>query len=194
MPGKRKHVRGPDEVFAAELKRVRDIRGWSQQRLADEMRKIGYPMDRSTIAKIERGHRPVSMQDSIALALALGVAPKALQLPHEQGAEIALTPNYPVDAHTAARWMRGHSVPVRTDARSIDLDALRVFEETMTFGEWWARRRPTVHQIVDYASALEMFSGMDEREWMRNCIDELEHAIKAARRELDREEQQDAAR
>ena len=67
-------------VFAGRLREARTTRGWTQQDLADELGRIGAPMDSTTIAKVEKGQREVRLAELIAIAAALDVAPMHLLL------------------------------------------------------------------------------------------------------------------
>lgn len=62
----------------------RKSRGWSGDRLATEMRKRGAQWTRTTVAKLENGHRAnISIEELVLLAELLGVSPTQL-LPGEQ--------------------------------------------------------------------------------------------------------------
>lgn len=95
-------------VYQQRLKEIRGTRGWTQKRLAEEMGRIGYPMDRATIAKIETGKRPLEVSELVAFAYALGVEPASLFMPRGGEAEdIALTKNVTVKAPAAVAWAHG---------------------------------------------------------------------------------------
>jgi transcriptional regulator with XRE-family HTH domain len=206
MPAKKKPpAKTPGEVFAAELRHIRNVHGWSQERLSEEMDRVGYPMERSTIAKIETRKRPVSLEEALALAVALGVSLKALVLPH--GAipgRVAMSPNCDVTAYEAALWFRGVS-PLYGSPRfgyednEVDRDAERIFMESTTYGEWRVRQMDGVGELELKAAALGLFaqlapgpeaelSGLTSasiEQTQRNLLDDLERAVKVARRELD---------
>jgi len=46
---------------------MRQERGWTQQRVADEMRKRGHAWYQTTTAKVEAGDRPVTLSEAVAL-------------------------------------------------------------------------------------------------------------------------------
>jgi transcriptional regulator with XRE-family HTH domain len=123
-----------NQVFAYRLRDVRLSKRWNQQQLAEQMGRIGHPMNRSTIAKIEAGARgvggehgrapvksgqtsarPVSLDEAIAFAVALDVSPASLFLPIVREDDIALTPTARVDLDTAHAWLRGEH-PLDPDA------------------------------------------------------------------------------
>lgn len=62
------------KIIAARIRRLRDERGWSARRLAEQCEQLGMPsLSRSTIAKIEAGLRGIDVEELHVLAMALGV-------------------------------------------------------------------------------------------------------------------------
>jgi len=78
----------PGQVFARQLRRLRKKRGWSQKQLADLLQAQDVAINRATIARIEsepdgtRAHN-ISVEDLLAVAIALGVNPVELFVPQE---------------------------------------------------------------------------------------------------------------
>lgn len=100
----------PVSVLAAQVRRLRDARGWSAQRLADELAAVGAPLDRSVIANLENGRRAsVDIQELFALALALEVTPLDLLVPPEisDDAPYAVTPERTEPAGRVRAWLGG---------------------------------------------------------------------------------------
>lgn len=62
----------PDEIFRVQVRQRRTALGWSQQRLTDELVKLGYPWHQTTVAKVEAGQRRLSLGEATALARVLG--------------------------------------------------------------------------------------------------------------------------
>lgn len=74
--------RSPHRVIAERVKALRKGRGWSAQRLADEMTRVGISWDRSIVANLENGRRAVvSVEEWLTLAYVLDVAPVHLLVP-----------------------------------------------------------------------------------------------------------------
>lgn len=97
-------------TVAANVRRVRESRGWSTYELAKKLKDGGRPVSPSALAKIERGERRVDVGDLIALAVALNVAPSGLLLPvdTEPLAEIEVTGrSRAVPALKAWEWVDG---------------------------------------------------------------------------------------
>lgn len=67
---------GPKLTFAANVKRLRQAAGISQEALADRA-----GLHRTYISSIERGERNVSLENIFSIAEALGVAPGELLTP-----------------------------------------------------------------------------------------------------------------
>lgn len=89
----------PDEVFARQLRAVRQAAGLTQQQLAGRMNAAGTKMHRSAVAKIEAGDRPVSVGEAVRFAAVLGVSldelvtePGPDTAPRPAGAQAAVWP------------------------------------------------------------------------------------------------------
>jgi transcriptional regulator with XRE-family HTH domain len=103
----REPERSPTEVFSEEVRATRSRKGWSQQRLADELEALDFPIDRSAIAKIESGERgKVSLDEVMAFAYALGVPPMSLIVPRAAGGTIRIAGNVEMPATEATAWWR----------------------------------------------------------------------------------------
>ena len=99
------------EVFARRMREVRERRGWSQQRLSDRLRELGHPLHRVTLAKIEQGGtraRKVPLEDVLAIAAALDVAPLHLFVPFEPSVRLVVG-DVAVAPQHARLWVRGRS-------------------------------------------------------------------------------------
>ncbi|CAN5829695.1 hypothetical protein BH23ACT2_BH23ACT2_07340 [soil metagenome] len=97
-------------VLADRVKEHRKGRGWSQQRLAEEMAGLGYPIDRVTLSKLEAGNtraENASMQEVLVLAAALDVPPALLFLPLGEGLDVRITPAVQIGAEMAFAWWCG---------------------------------------------------------------------------------------
>jgi transcriptional regulator with XRE-family HTH domain len=72
-----------NQVFTAWLKSTRTAAGLSQQKVADALKAQGFTVFQQTVAKIERGERPVRLDEAVAFAglfgatldVALGLKP-----------------------------------------------------------------------------------------------------------------------
>lgn len=110
------------EVYSRRLREARVHRDWTQQQLADAMKNIGFPVDRATIAKIERGSRPLEVSELVAFAAALDVPPAGLFL--DPAAEtVALTDKVVLDSAKAADWAYGGGSVNPENARTYFLES-----------------------------------------------------------------------
>lgn len=107
------------------VSRIRKAFGLTSERLVQTMSERGYNMPRTAISEIENGGRRVSVDDLMALAVALGVPPNSLLLPHADPA--------PAPAATAAgeagfqdlwAWADGNG-PLRSDETAAEGMRLR---------------------------------------------------------------------
>ncbi|MFI9552362.1 helix-turn-helix domain-containing protein [Nonomuraea endophytica] len=85
-----------------------DGKRMTAQALADRCAELGLPMDRSVIAKLEKGLRQsISVAELIILAKALEVAPVRLLFPLEEQGTIEILPGRKVPIWRAAEWFDG---------------------------------------------------------------------------------------
>ncbi|OYN81698.1 helix-turn-helix domain-containing protein [Mycolicibacterium sphagni] len=94
---------------AAEVRRLRQVRGWSAQKVADRCAQLGLPsVTRPVIADLESGRRKwVSTAELIVLARALDTAPLALLYPDPAASEARMLPHLRTTATYALQWFSG---------------------------------------------------------------------------------------
>jgi transcriptional regulator with XRE-family HTH domain len=98
----------PTAAIARQVRQLRSARGWSGRQLAERMTDEGIAWDRSIVANLENGRRrTVSVDEWLALALVLDVAPLHLLVPVE-GGDYAVTPQTSADIRTVRSWVRGY--------------------------------------------------------------------------------------
>ncbi|WP_051737809.1 hypothetical protein [Pseudonocardia halophobica] len=103
------------ELAAQIGQRVLHFRQWHKPKLsvqvvADRCAAAGHPLDRSVIAKIEKGQRrTVTVADILALAAALEVTPVALIFPLGEQEEFQVLPNRRVTTWRAVQYFIGDS-------------------------------------------------------------------------------------
>lgn len=80
------------------------------QELSDRCAALGYPIARSVISKLEKGHRhSVTVDEVQVLAQALGVAPVLLLFPLGRGEDAEILPGVEADPSWAIAWFCGQS-------------------------------------------------------------------------------------
>ena len=106
------------EILAERIVEERKHQGLSQQALVDRMAELGYPMNRITLSKIERGStraRNVGLEEAFGLAAALSVPPTVLFLGLGYEDRVSVLPKMVVHPHLAAKWFRGLESPATSD-------------------------------------------------------------------------------
>ena len=103
--------KGPTAARVAEnVRELRETNHLSLTELAERMDAVGRPMMASGLHKIEKGERRVDVDDLVALALTLDVAPNRLLLPAEADrTAVALTATVRAGAEQAWRWACGEA-------------------------------------------------------------------------------------
>ncbi|MFJ3719070.1 helix-turn-helix domain-containing protein [Streptomyces sp. NPDC090057] len=122
---------GPTAVaVAANVARLRQSRGMSIYALAGLLEKAGRPITPSGLAKLEKQQRQVTVDDLVALAVALGVNPSALLFPVtlEPEDDVEVTGGGVNRAETVWSWADGHG-PLRVDGASSGLAGGRALYE-----------------------------------------------------------------
>lgn len=97
------------QTVAANLARLRNQRGLSTYRLSEVLAELGRPIAPSAISRIESGHRKLDVDDLIAFAVALRVAPTGLLLPPtaEPDDTVTITSAGEHRADSAWNWLLG---------------------------------------------------------------------------------------
>jgi transcriptional regulator with XRE-family HTH domain len=104
------------EQFAEQIRETRKRRGMTQQGLADRLNQLGAQIDRTAVAKTERGTRELALPELFAFALALDVAPVHLLVPIDSDEPMRLAPNLEASPYEARQWIRGF-LPLLQDPR-----------------------------------------------------------------------------
>lgn len=101
----------PTQTVAARVRELRKRHGWSASQLAERLAAVGLPWDRFTVQNLENGRRQnVTLDESLALAFVLDVAPVHLIVPITDGQRFfAVTPEDATPADEAREWIRGRS-------------------------------------------------------------------------------------
>lgn len=143
----------PSQAFARRLRQRRDDElGWSQAKLADRCEAIGYPIDKTTIAKIEKGTRGVRLEDALALSAALDTSPVFMLFPFEPRDRVTIG-SVAVPPETARKWSKGE--------RPLSMNHANLKD--------WEQAKAKVPDEVDFADAskvmLEMLDDINEYLW-----------------------------
>jgi transcriptional regulator with XRE-family HTH domain len=183
----------PTQAVAKRVREVRQKRRLTAAQLAEQMTRVGVPWKRGVVAKLESGLREaVSVEELLALAYVLDVAPVHLLVPFDDDAQPYQATPMKVEAAGFVRdWIRGDWYLDGTDVRG--------FFSELPEHEFHPPDRPGGRGVWDpaglgtYAARL----GRDP-EWLRSFIeqDPTGPGRAEARRllaALESEQQQEAA-
>ncbi|WP_155255741.1 helix-turn-helix domain-containing protein [Salinispora fenicalii] len=108
------HLLTPHRAIANRVKELREGRGWSAQRLGEEIAKLGTRLDRSIVTNFESGRRSyVTVEEWLVLAYVLDVAPVHLLMPIDANEDTPyqLVPvGGPIPALPVRAWIRGQTI------------------------------------------------------------------------------------
>ncbi|MGW1503747.1 helix-turn-helix domain-containing protein [Streptomyces mirabilis] len=125
--------------------------GITAQALADRCTSLGMPMDRTVVAKLEKGNRQtITVGEVIVLARALGVPPVALlfDLGDQQATEIL--PGESSDTWAALKWFTGEADRLPSDTEQAqDTEPVRLFREHDRSVEAWHDQRADLQRVLD---------------------------------------------
>lgn len=125
----------PSEVLSTLLPNIRQRLDLTAQAFAERAREVGLKFDRGTVSKIENRLRGVSLDEALAIAAALDVAPVYLFLPRDDRETVAIG-DIAVEALRARAWLRGdQQLPGRSD---------KVFRTEVPESEWNRRNQDLV--------------------------------------------------
>jgi transcriptional regulator with XRE-family HTH domain len=93
-----------DELVGENLRRAREAVGLSIQALAERVAAIGAPMTAASLQRLEAGREPISVDQLVALGLALGIPPGLLLAPLNLGSLLCVDG----DGRATASWSMFH--------------------------------------------------------------------------------------
>ncbi|MGA5108706.1 helix-turn-helix domain-containing protein [Streptomyces pseudogriseolus] len=102
-------VADPTGVVRARVKELRRRKGWTAAELGEQLATRGVPWNRAIVTNFELGRRPaVSVQELMALALVLDVAPLNLLVPLDsQPYRVTPEATDVQDSVVVWRWLKG---------------------------------------------------------------------------------------
>lgn len=123
-------------VLAERVKTLRKSRGWTAQRLAEEMTAAGFRWERMVVTKLETGRRQsVSIDELFGLAFVLDVSPIHLLVPPDDEPPVYLvTPTVPTSPHVVRDWIKGRRPLYEQDLNRFITEIPQADAE-----EFWAR-------------------------------------------------------
>lgn len=118
--------------FAAEVKKSREDRGWTQEELARKMRTFDLPyVTQSTVSRIEKLSRPVRLMEAQAITVIFGRTVHAMTNPDPREFELIL-----IDINERAS--RGHYVRFKDELRETAIAQWHAEEDLATISRLYA--------------------------------------------------------
>lgn len=165
------------EVVAGQVRSWRKEQlGWSGDHLARSMTRLGFKWDRTTVAKVESLRREVTVEELVALSVAMRVPPTVLLFGVGAESSILLAPEgvRPVHPDTAQQWCEGLEPPPGPGPVGKD-DAAEDHQGPARFGTvgvapgkrgaWWKRGAEPIWAYQDLREAEAALSDLhQERE------------------------------
>jgi transcriptional regulator with XRE-family HTH domain len=153
----------PTQVVAKRVREVRQKRSLTAAQLAEQMTRVGVPWKRGVVAKLESGLREaVSVEELLALAYVLDVAPVHLLVPFDDKTPYRATPTQVEPAGAIRDWVRG--------AWYIDGVDVRGFFSELPDHEFRPPDRPGGKRVWGPLSTYSERLGRDP-EWLREFIE-----------------------
>ncbi|MFG2640807.1 helix-turn-helix domain-containing protein [Streptomyces sp. NPDC048370] len=175
------------ERVAYFRKRVGE-KGITAQALADRCADLGHPLDRTVIAKLEKGLRQsVTVPDLVVLAAALGVSPTALAVPIDQQKDVEILPGQEVPAYEAVTWFAGERWQVWASkgiGPSEDFALVDIYRAHERQVDEWRRQS---EQVARWVTEIAQDSSAESRvKWATTMVDGAERELRRVRGELVR--------
>jgi transcriptional regulator with XRE-family HTH domain len=176
----------PSEVFAEQMRVQRARKGWTQKQLAARLATLGFGVHHTTVGKWESGERRVTIDEALAISIALDVAP-AHMLAGSYSERTVRRPRIALSRKTPAVSARQLRLCIRGQQPLWGQDERRYFSEVAP-DEWLALQRRgvaelmrSVQELVDACAADDPRAGVEILEAMS---DELARQHRAFEREL----------
>jgi transcriptional regulator with XRE-family HTH domain len=182
----RRHpARRPSEVFAEQMRIQRERKGWTQKQLAARLAKLGFLVHQTTIGQWEAGERRISLDEALAISVALDVGPAHMVAGSYLGLtfgppSIALSAKTPpVSARQMRMWVRGQQALWGQDEKRYSTEGAP--------DEWFAMQRAGVMVLLREVQELVDAWADNDRESAVEIIDALSDELERQRRTLERE-------
>ncbi|GGK65431.1 hypothetical protein [Streptomyces flaveus] len=178
----------------------RDARGGklTAQALADRCAGLGLPLDRTVIAKLEKGTRQtITIGELLVLARALEIPPVLLLFPLGRTDTTEVLPGEDTDTWAALKWFTGEDdqfpgAVTGTDEKQ-DAEPVRLFREhERLIKQWWDNRGKLMSLIAPKDPELKKFRAEADPDavddlWVQVAKDTMrnaEEALMAIRSEM----------
>jgi transcriptional regulator with XRE-family HTH domain len=169
-------------VVGRQVRAVREQLRLSQDDLAQRLRQLDVRIDQATIARLETGPRRISVDDALALAAALGVAPAFLLSGSFTSEAVPVTPALEAGPLRMRHWINGVMPLVGTDEES--------FFELVPAAERIARQRSGLLNLERCVFDFKDAATTNDSGGMLDALKDLARELERQRDQIDREERQ----
>ena len=165
----------PGEVFPHRVTQHRELRRWSKQDLTESLERIGHPLDRMAVTRLEQGNRRASVDDFLCFAAALEVPPWYLLLPDDPDAPMRvgntvatagavgawLAGDSPLPGGDPAHWQWGMGSHGRYPEAQVLRQLVKAAEQAETDADRLAVVQAGIKVLQGHAAVLELAVGQD---------------------------------
>jgi transcriptional regulator with XRE-family HTH domain len=167
----------PGEVFPSRVTQERESRRWSKQDLTESLERIGHPLDRMAVTRLEQGARKAPIDDFLCFAAALEVPPWHLLVPDELDAPMRVGSTVatagavgawlvgdwplPFPGADAAHWQWGMGSLGRYPEAQVLRELVNAAERAETEADRLAVARAGIQVLEGHAAVLEIAVGQD---------------------------------
>jgi transcriptional regulator with XRE-family HTH domain len=176
-------------MFAEQMRIQRERKGWTQKQLATRLAKLGFLVHQTTIGKWEAGERRITLDEALAISVALDVGPthmlagSYLDVTFNRPSVALSSKTPPVSARQMRMWVRGQQTLWGQDEK-------RYYTEVAP-DEWAAMQRAgirgLVHAVQELVDAWADADHDSAREIIETMSDELGRQRRALEREISKE-------
>lgn len=137
--------------YRAQAPGEKTKQGITAQALADRCTALGMPMDRTVIAKLEKGTRQtITLGEVIVLARALEVPPVALLFDLGNPEAVEVLPGKDADSWSALKWFTGEASRLPGDQeQKQDVEPIQLYREHERSVEAWHDQRADLQRVLD---------------------------------------------
>jgi len=166
-----------------------DGRKLTAQGLADRCTELGLPLERTVIAKLEKGMRQtITIGEMLILARALGVTPLELLFPIGRTSAIEILPGEQAEPWAAAKWFTGEasglsSADGRPSGAQQDTALIDLFRRHDQAVQEWHRATRLLGRLRHGTGAPKPFHD-DALDAARGCMAKDEEHLWALRQEI----------
>jgi transcriptional regulator with XRE-family HTH domain len=171
------------EVLRENLKRIRkDERRLTFAELSKRLGALGRPIPVLGLRRIELGERRVDVDDLLALADALGIAPVLLLAPlgHQEREEVL--PGREMETWAAVKWFAGRDRPLANDWTQSDVPTQLWEKHDEHLSEWQEAPSKALEAVRSGVGTVESAEGAAQ--WLRVLNEKTLRIIRSRMREL----------